>query len=204
MNTTHEQALARYNAAYDNATYRDIRRRITIDTSLNEGDAAVVDLMNTLIDTCIACCGSPLYGDAHIRLARLAAWARLSDPTLNTIYHYLLTFQQTGLTAAEDFQAIAKALTDIAAEQSRIGEAAAQANGVHSWQGRTAYHLLAAAEYLAKSAELLLDQTGSDTYLHEKLKHGLNYINSALYEGVRHADKPELFDFSNMNFPKGN
>jgi hypothetical protein len=202
MNTTHQQALARYHAAYDNAIYTDIRRRIIPDTvrddadfALHAEDTPVVDLMNALMDTCLECAGSPRHNGAHIRLARL------SDPTLNTIYHYLLTFQQSGLAAAEDFEATGKALIRAYTGQSRIGEAAAYANGVHSWQGRAAYHLLAAAEYLAKSAELLLDRHDDDVYLREKLKHGLNRLTSALYEGVRHADKPERFDFSGTYFP---
>jgi hypothetical protein len=126
---------------------------------------------------------------------------KLSDKTTDTVHRYLLTFQQTGINAADDFAAIAKALIRTYAGQHAIGEASAYANGVHSWQGRTAYHLLVAAEYLTKSAELLLDQYGNDAYLREKLQHGLNRITNALYEGVRYSDKPEIFDFSGTYFP---
>jgi len=210
--STSKQALARYHAAYDNTIYTDIRYRVIRDTvgpdadvELHAGDTAVVDLMNALIDTCLECCGSSQHTGAHILMARLAAWSKLSDATIDVVYAYLLTFQQTGINAADDFAAIAKALTRTYTGQQTIGEASAYANGVHSWQGRTAYHLLVAAEYLAKSAELLLlDQYNNDAYLHEKLQHGLNRITNALYEGVRHSDKPEMFDFSGTYFPKEN
>jgi len=205
---TSKQALERYHAAYDNTIYTDIRYHVIRDTvgpdadvELHTGDTAVVDFMNALIDTCLECCGSSQHTGAHILLARSAAWSKLSDETIDAVYTYLLTFQQTGINAADDFAAIAKALTRAYTGQHAIGEASAYANGVHSWQGRTAYHLLVAAEYLAKSAELLLDQYDNDAYLREKLQHGLNRITNALYEGVRHSDKPEMFDFNGTYFP---
>jgi len=208
---TSKQALARYHAAYDNTIYTDIRYRVIRDTvgpdadvELHTGDTAVVGFMNTLIDTCLECCGSSQHTGTHILLARLAAWMKLSDETLDAVQAYLLSFQQTGINAADDFAAIAVALTRTYAGQHAIGEASAYANGIHSWQGRTAYHLLAAAEYLAKSAELLLDQYDNDAYLREKLQHGLNRITNALYEGVRYSDKPEIFDFSGTYFPNEN
>jgi len=205
---TSKQALDRYHAAYDNTAYTDIRRRVIGDTvspdadvELHAGDTVVVDFMNTLIDTCLECCESPQHAGSHILLARAAAWMKLSDKTTDTVHRYLLTFQQTGINAADDFAAIAKALTRTYVGQQAIGEASAYANGVHSWQGRTAYHLLVAAEYLAKSAELLLDQYDNNAYLREKLQHGLNRITNALYEGVRYSDKPDVFDFSTVVFP---
>lgn len=206
--STSKQVLERYHAAYDNTAYTDIRRRVICDTvgpnanvELHAGDTVVVDFMNTLIDTCLECCGSSQHTGAHILLARLAAWSKLSDETIDAVHRYLLTFQQTGINAADDFAAIAKALTRAYTGQHAIGAASAYANGVHSWQGRTAYHLLVAAECLAKSAELLLDQYDNNAYLRGKLQHGLNRITNALYEGVRHSDKPEIFDFSGTYFP---
>ena len=207
-NNTSKQALERYHAAYDNAVYTELRHHVICDTvgpdadvELHAGDTVVVDFMNDLIDTCLECCGSSQHTGAHTLLARLAAWSKLSDETIDVVHAYLLTFQQTGINAADDFVAIAKALTCTYTGQQAIGAASAYANGVHSWQGRTAYHLLVAAEYLTKSAELLLDQYDNDAYLREKLQHGLNRITNALYEGVRYSDKPSVFDFKGANFP---
>ena len=209
MNTTHERALARYHTAYDNVIYTYIRHQVIADTigadadfARHADDTAVVDFMNTLIDVCLECCGSDRHSGAHIRLARLASWSKLSQATINTVYQYLLIFQQAGINAAEDFESIAKSLARVYAGQMEISMSAAHANGVHSWQGRTAYQLLVAAEYLVKSAELLLDRHDEDAYLREKLMHGLNRITGALYEGVRYAEKPSLFDFSRTYFPR--
>ena len=205
---TAKQTLGRYHAAYDNTTYTDLRRRVICDIvgpdaklELHVSDTIVVDIMNALIDTCLECCGSSQHTGAHILLARLAAWSKISDETIDAVHRYLLTFQQTAINAANDFVAIAKALTRAHAGHQAIGEASAYANGVHSWQGRTAYHLLVAAEYMAKSAELLLDQYDNDAYLREKLQYGLNRITNALYEGIRHSHKPEMFDFTGTYFP---
>lgn len=205
---TAKQMLERYHAAYDNTIYTEIRRRVICDTvgptadiELHAGDTAVVDFMNALIDACFECCGSSQHARSHILLARVAAWSRLSNETIDTVHRYLLTFQQTGINTADDFAAIVKALTRTYAGQQAIGEASAYANSVHSWQGRTAYHLLVAAEYLTKSAELLLDQYDNDAYLREKLQYGLNRITDALYEGVRHSAKPDVFDFNGTYFP---
>lgn len=219
MKTTHEQALARYHAAYDNVIYTHIRLRVTADAigadaigadtigadadfARHADDTAVVDFMNTLIDVCLECCGSNRHSGAHIRLARLASWTKLSQATINTVYQYLLLFQRAGISAAEDFESIAKGLARVYVGQMEVSMAAAHANGVHSWQGRAAYQLLVAAEYLAKSAELLLERHDDDAYLREKLKHGLNRITGALYEGVRYADKPALFEFNGTYFPR--
>ncbi|MBL8166195.1 MAG: hypothetical protein JNJ61_29700 [Anaerolineae bacterium] len=206
--TTLQQALERYTAAYNNANYMDIRRQITVNLfgkdveyTAHEADQQVVDLMNMLQDTCLECYGASQHSGSHIQLALLAAWSKLSDETINMIYHYLLTFQQAGNTTAEDFEATAKALRHIYTGQSEINITTAHANGVHGWCGRMAYELLAAAEYLLKAAELLLQHHNDQTYIREKLKHGLGRITGALYEGIRHSPQPELFNFKSTYFP---
>jgi hypothetical protein len=78
--------------------------------------------------------------------------------------------------------------------------AAAYANGVHSWQGRVAYHLLVACNFLALAAIQLLAH-GDASYIREKLKHGVERITSALYEGVRHSEQPAMFDLTSTHFP---
>ncbi|MBK8139501.1 MAG: hypothetical protein KA401_01965 [Anaerolineae bacterium] len=63
------------------------------------------------------------------------------------------------------------------------------ANGLHSWQGRAAYELLHAVEYLILAATVLL-QRGDEAYIREKLHMGLNRITSAFYEGIRQVSSP--------------
>lgn len=192
--TTYQQALARYHAAYDNAIYTNIRRLILTQSTTD--DEHVTDFMNSLIDACLECCGSPRHSGAHIRLARLAAQLNLDDVIIDVIYQYLLTFQQARCTTADDFEAITKALIRACPGRSRIGEAVAHANGIHSWRGRAAYHLLAAAEDLMKSAQLLLQHHEDEVYIQEKLKRGMGRITMALREGQQHSHHATLFDFN--------
>jgi hypothetical protein len=206
--TTLQQALEHYTTAYNNARYLDIRRWIVADLfgkdaeyTAHEASEQVIDLMNALQDTCLECCGASQHSGAHIRLALQASWSKLSDETVNMIYHYLLTFQQVGNTTAEDFEATAKALRHIYIGQSEINIATAHANGVHGWRGRMAYELLAAAEYLLKTAELLLQHHDDQMYVREKLKYGLSRISGALYEGIHHSPQPEMFNFKSTYFP---
>lgn len=119
----------------------------------------------------------------------------MSDETLNTILAYLWRFEPEGRSIAADFEGTAKALLITYQSIEKLSMATAHANGVHSWQGHTSYHLLAAAEYLLRAAELLLEHHDDGSYIREKLKHGLNRITSALYEGVRSSNKPALFNF---------
>jgi hypothetical protein len=54
--------------------------------------------------------------------------------------------------------------------------------------------LLAASDYLVQAAAQLL-QHGDAGYTREKLQSGLRRITGALHEGVRHSERPEMFDF---------
>lgn len=82
-----------------------------------------------------------------------------------------------------------------------IKTATAHANGVHSWQGRMAYELLAAVDYLTQTATQMLAH-GDENYAREKLHKGLNRITGALYEGIRHSEQPTLYNFKFTYFPQ--
>jgi hypothetical protein len=203
-----QQALERYSAAYDNAIYMDIRHRIVVDIfgenadyAVHEADQQVVDLMNALQHVCLQCCGAAQNRGAHIAFAELSAWATLSDETINTILAFLWRFEREGSTIAADFEGTAKALITTHQAIKTVNMATAHTNGVHSWQGRMAYHLLAAVEYLLRASELLLEHHDDGDYIREKLKCGLNRITGALYEGVRSSDSPALFNFKGTYFP---
>jgi hypothetical protein len=60
--------------------------------------------------------------------------------------------------------------------------------------------LLAASDYLVQAAAQLL-QHGDAGYTREKLQSGLRRITGALHEGIRHSERPEMFDFSSTRFP---
>lgn len=81
-----------------------------------------------------------------------------------------------------------------------LHSAATGANGIHSWQGRVAYDLLVAAEYLTQAATYLL-MHGNLSYIREKLQSSFWHLKGAFHEGLRHAHKPRFFDFHTVDFP---
>lgn len=124
----------------------------------------------------------------------------LSIPTIDAIYNYLLIYQQSGDTRADDFEATAKALLSSYQTQDTLRSAVSCANGVHGWRGRMAYDLLAASDFLVQAAVQLLLH-GDLSYIGEKLQSGLGCIIGALHDGIRHSERPALFDFSAIRFP---
>ena len=100
----------------------------------------------------------------------------------------------------DDFEVTAKVMLIAYRALEDLKTATAHANGVHSWQGRMAYDLLAAVELLTHSAITLLAHD-NETYTHEKLHAGLNRITGALHEGVRGSEHPRLFNFKSVYFP---
>ena len=204
---TRAEALARYHAAYNNEQYTAIRTAIIVDIFGSQADperhadhSTVIDLMNGLIDTCLLRCGYPADTSAHIVLARMTADARLSQKTISMMDDYLRRFADSGFSPADDFHAVAIALRHGHAAQRPLLEAVAHANAVHSWQGRAAYHLLAAADYLVQAAYQLLIQ-GHPAYIGEKVGGGVRRLSDALAEGLRHSEQPDRFDYSATDFP---
>ncbi|MDX2139594.1 MAG: hypothetical protein SF123_16025 [Chloroflexota bacterium] len=103
-------------------------------------------------------------------------------------------------TRIDDFESTAKAMLLGYRGLDEVKTAVAHANGVHGWRGRMAYELLAAAEYLIQSAVQLLARD-DEAYTREKLHKGLNRVTGALYEGIRHSEKPALYNFKSVYFP---
>jgi hypothetical protein len=42
---------------------------------------------------------------------------------------------------------------------------------------------------------------GDLSYTSEKLQSGVQRISGALHEGVRHSERPQVFDFAAIRFP---
>ena len=120
--------------------------------------------------------------------------------TIDAIYTYLLIYQQTADTRADDFEATAKALLKAYESNDTLRTAVSCANGVHGWRGRMAYELLAASDYLIQAAIQLL-VNGNLSYIREKLQSGMSHLTSALYESAQHSESPHLFNFKATYFP---
>jgi hypothetical protein len=195
-----QTALERYNRLFDNAQYNTIANLMTADLGADRDSSSVSDVLNLLIDACLGLCGSPTHADAPRLLAVFCGQNDVSIPTIDALHHYLLTFVQSPDTRADDFECASKALLKAYGAKDSLNAAGSCANGIHSWQGRIAYELLVAADYLTQAAVQLLIH-GSESYIREKLQYGLRRLTGALYEGVRHSDTPAMFNFKGTYFP---
>ncbi|HUN08206.1 MAG TPA: hypothetical protein PLQ56_16490 [Aggregatilineales bacterium] len=195
-----ESALVRYHAAFDNALYTAIGEFIASNLNAERNDARVVAMLTALQDASLELCGHPDQGGASHRLAVNCGQSFLSRHTLEAISHFLQRFSVEEDLRNADFEGTAGAMVTAYIGRNDLQTAATHANGVHSWQGRAAYHLLVACDFLTLAAIQLLAH-GDASYIREKLKHGLERITSALNEGVRHSEQPAMFDLSNTYFP---
>jgi len=198
--TTEAAALKRYNSLFDNQQYSAIAERIAVDLRVPRDSLRVSDCMNEITNVALSLCSHSHYADAWLRLATFCGQNAVSIPTIDAIYNYLLIYQQMGDTRAEDFELTAKALLKSYEALDILKAAVSCANGVHGWRGRMAYDLLAASDFLVQAAVQLLIH-GNLSYICEKLQSGLQRITGALYEGKRHSERPELFDFATTRFP---
>lgn len=196
----HELALSRYHAGFDNRLYAAIGEFIASNLNAEGDDPRVVALMAALQNACLELCGHPDQVGASHQLAVSCGQSFLSRHTLEAMGRFLRRFVPEDDLPIAEFEGTAGAMLTAYSGRDDLQTAAARANGVHSWQGRAAYHLLVACDSLTLAAIQLLSH-GDESYIREKLKHGVERIASALYEGVRHSDQPAMFDFSTVHFP---
>jgi len=198
--TITQQALNRYNRLFDNGQYTAIAERFAADFRADRDSVRVADAMNLVTDTALSLCQHPHYELAWLKLATFCGQNAVMIPTIDSIFTYLLLFQQVKDTRADDFEGTAKALLKAYETTDTLRAAVSCANGVHGWRGRMAYELLATADYLTQAAiQLLLH--GNPSYIREKLQSGLRRLTGALYEGIRESDTPAMFNFKATYFP---
>jgi len=137
-----ESALVRYHAAFDNALYTAIGEFIASNLNAERNDARVVAMLTALQDASLELCGHPDQGGASHRLAVNCGQSFLSRHTLEAISHFLQRFSVEEDLRNADFEGTAGAMVTAYIGRNDLQTAATHANGVHSWQGRAAYHLL--------------------------------------------------------------
>lgn len=192
-------AMQRYHDRFDNIRYTAIAEFVASNLNADRDEEWVVDLLIAVQNAAFELCGHALHTGAWHTLAVLCGQHYLSSHTVDAIRDFLRLFAPDDVRI-DDSEATAKAMLRAYSGLDDLKTATAHANGVHSWQGRMAYELLAAVEYLTHAAILLLAHE-DDSYVREKLHKGLNRITGALYEGVRHSPQPELFNFKSTYFP---
>lgn len=178
-----QHALARYNSLFDNQQYQAIAHSIADDLRVERDSTKIADHMNAITDVALSISGHSHYTDAAIKLAALCGQNGISIATIDRIYTYLLTYQQPGDNTADDFHLTAKALLKAYELSDPLKAAVSCTNGVHGWRGRMAYQLFAASDYLVQAAVQLL-MHGNESYIREKLYHGLQRLTGAVDSNV--------------------
>ena len=195
-------AMAHYNKHFDNQQYHAITQMLADDLGLERESVAASDAANLVTDAALGIADHPHYLEAWLTLAVFCARNNVQVATINHISGYLKRFQIGWDQRADDFQAVAKSLRSSYIAGGALKSAIASASEVHSWQGRTAYDLLASADALILTATELLAHRDNDLYLAEKLGQGVQSLIYALREGLRSSDKPRAFDFSETELPE--
>jgi hypothetical protein len=192
-------AMQRYHERFDSSLYKTMGEFIASNLNADRDDERVVSLVVAAQNGGLELCGHPDLTGALHTLAVQCGRSFLSVNTVDGIWRFLRAFNPDD-TRLDDFEATTKGMLLAYTALDDIKTATAHANGVHSWQGRAAYDLLAAVELLTHSAIALLAHD-DETYTREKLHAGLNRITGTLYEGVRGSDIPRLFNFKAVYFP---
>jgi hypothetical protein len=192
-------AMQRYHERFDSQLYNTMGEYIASNLNADRDDGRVVALVVAAQNGGLELCQHPDLNGALHTLAVHCGRSFLSVHTVDFIWRFLRAFNEED-TRLDDFEATAKAMLRAYSALDDLKTATAHANGVHSWQGRAAYELLAAVELLTHTAIALLARD-DESYVHEKLHAGLNRITGALYEGVRGSDHPRLYNFKSTYFP---
>lgn len=195
-----QHAFSRYHALYNNAQYQVLAHQIANDLKANRDSIQVSDIMNCVTNFALSLCKHSDYGDAGLKLAVICGQNPFPISTIDRMVTYLQVFQQAGDTQLDDFQLTAKALLKTYQANDPTKAAIACANGIHSWHGRMAYHLLCASDFFQQAAIQLL-MHGNISYIREKLAHGIRQLGYALSEGISYSKHPQHFDFSSTDFP---
>jgi hypothetical protein len=192
-------AMQRYHDHFDAAQYHTIGEFLASNLNADSDDERVVALLNAVQHAAFELCGHPLHAGAWHALAVQCGQHFLSLHVVHAMRDFLRSFAPDN-GRIDDVEATAKAMLRAYSGLDDLKTAAVHANGVHSWKGRMAYELLAAVDCLTQTAIQMLAH-GDESCAREKLHKGLNCITSALYEGIRHSEKPALYNFKSVYFP---
>ena len=192
-------AMQRYHDLFDSTQYNTIGEFLASNLNADRDDQRVVDGMIAVQNAAFELCGNTDFSGAWHKLSVLCGQSFLSFHTVDAMRDFLRLFASDD-TRIDDFEATAKGMLRAYSGLDDLKTATSHANGVHGWRGRMAYELLAAVDYLTQTAIQLLAH-GDETYTREKLRKGLSRITGALYEGIRHSEKPTLYNFKSTYFP---
>lgn len=199
--TIPQPVLDWYNARYNNQTYRAFSTALAAALGLDERVAQleVYDerhnrIMNLLIDTSLELVGAEFYAGAGKRLGNALGGLDEHTPALVKLAVDHLNHFVTGDQPWEAHQQIARMATLALAEYARrtlvgmLGDAAL----LPGYPCTAAYYWLLASTLFIQSAEIVLRDDPSASYLAEKFGKGLDLLVSGMDDLTRSGSVPPV------------
>lgn len=198
--TTIPQAVsARYHACYNNDTYRAFSLALATALGLDERvtRAEVNDehhnrVMNLIIDTAMELVGAGFYAGAGKRLG--SALGALDEHTPILVKHAVEHLDNfvTGDQPCAAREKIAHMATLALAESARraLVRTLNHAALLPGWRGTAPYYWLLACAQIIQSAEIVLRDDPSASYLDEKFGKGIEMLARGTGEMVRYGNPP--------------
>ncbi len=188
-----------YNAHYNNQTYRAFSAALAAALGLDERvtqleayDERHNRIMNLLIDTSLELSGAEFYAGAGKRLGN--ALGALDEHTPALVKHAVdhLNNFATGKRPWAVHEKIAHMATLALAESARraLVRTLDHAALLPGWRGTTAYYWLLACTLFIQSAEIVLREDPSVSYLIEKFGKGIETLALGTGEIVCCTDNP--------------
>lgn len=198
--TTIPQAVSkRYHACFNNHTYRAFSLVLATALGLDERivRAEICDerhnqIMNLLIDTSMELAGAAFYAGAGQKLCDvLGAFDEHTPALVKHAEDHLNNFV-TGERPWEARAKIAHMATLALAESARraLVQTLDHAALLPGWQGTTPYYWLLACAQIIQSAEIVLREDPSVSYLDEKFGKGIELLARGTDEMVRYGNPP--------------
>jgi hypothetical protein len=198
--TTIPQAVsARYHACYNNNTYRAFSLALATALGLDEwvtraetNDEHHNRIMNLLIDTSMELAGAEFHAGAGKRLGN--ALGALDEHTPILVKHAVdhLDHFATGERSWEAREKIAHMATLALAESARraLVWTLDHAALLPGWRGTAPYYWLLACAQIIQSAEIVLREDPSASYLVEKFGKGIEMLAHGTGEIMRASENP--------------
>lgn len=198
--TTIPQAVSkRYHACYNNDTYRAFSLALATALGLDErvtraeaNDERHNQIMNLLIDTSLELAGAEFYTGAETRLgSALGAFDEDTPPLVKHAVDHLNHFV-TDERSWEARAKIARMATLALAESARraLVRTLDHAALLPGWRGMAPYYWLLACTQIIQSAEIVLRDDPSASYLDEKFGKGIELLARGTGEMVRCSNPP--------------
>jgi len=198
--TTIPQAVsAHYHACYNNDTYRAFSLVLATALGLDErvtraevNDERHNQIMNQLIDASMELAGAEFYAGAGKRLGN--ALGALDEHTPVLVKHAVdhLDHFAAGERPWETREEIAHMATLALSESARraLVRTLDHAALLPGWRGTTPYYWLLACVQIIQSAEIVLQEDPSASYLVEKFSKGVEMLARGMGEIVRYGSPP--------------